>query len=154
MKGYPDELPERVVPTRDARGAAAVLLACGALIPILAWLERLAVGGLLIAVALGATLASFGWSFRQVPRWLGPSECRMWTTFGWRSFRVRAGSDVEVSSQSGPHFYGEIASIAVVTRWRGERRIRLRCTLSSDPQEAACARLDIERDRRAARSVA
>ena len=131
-----------------------MLLACGALIPILAWFERFAAGGLLIAVALGAALASFGWSFRKVPQWLNPTECRMWTTFGWRRRRVPAGSEVEVSPQGGVNFHGEIASIAVTTRWRGERRIRLRCTLSSDPQEAACARLDIERDRRATRPVA
>ncbi len=125
-----------------------VLVLSGVGVPLLGWVAGLEAGGIAVMALLGLSLVSLAWSFWLVPRWLSPTTCRVWTVFGWRTHRVPAGADVEVGSQGGPHFYGEVASIFVDSRLR-RRRIRLRCTLSSNPREAACARLDVECDRQA-----
>jgi hypothetical protein len=113
-----------------------------------AWLFEMdsAVEGLVPLVPL-AFLWSFAAALVLPPRWPERDRIRMWTTLGWRSIDVVPGTDIEQQPLRFTHFDGEVSTVNVVSRLGRRRKRRLLCTISSKPQEAACARLDVERDR-------
>lgn len=136
-----------MIPTRDARGIAWVLVLCTPVVYV-AWLGEASTPAEaivpLVALPFGWSLAA---SFVIPPRWPGPDRVRVWTTLGWRSNRILPGSDIRLTSLRVLRFDGGVTTVTVVSLLGRPRTRRLRCTMSSIPQEATCARLDVEFDR-------
>jgi hypothetical protein len=134
------------IPTSDAKGfgygsaVSSWVLLLGFLWSEAPSLEVAAAGA---GVCLLAT--SFGGTYLRRPRFESGQGVRIWTTFGFRRYRIVPVSPFEVVPHSFLRFSGEVTAVTV-QGWTGvERRRKLRATVSSSPRSAAQARLAVER---------